>query len=344
MPTFTYPEARELRVLRQELEAIDRGNRLAFDIMPIRNSNAAVIEWSQRDNYKGLQNLRGLDGSPVHVQMVGDKRFISQPGSYGDFATITETELTLRAGSVTGEVNVDISELVAERERQLVVREDNRLEKIVWDLLVTGTFSVAGKNGTITHTDTFNVQTYSRIVAWSSASTAVPLADLRAVQQLGSGKGVNFGAGSMAIMNRVTANQLLNNTNTSDLHGRWSNSNTAIQNATNTNQILTAEDLPTIRVYDEGYVNDAGAYTKWIPDGKVLIVGARSTGENLGEYRMTRNLVNPGAMPGSYGFVKDYAAGINAPKEVPPKIEVHRGHNGGPVLYYPSAIVVMTIN
>jgi hypothetical protein len=96
-------------------------------------------------------------------------------------------------------------------------------------------------------------------------------------------------------------------------------------------------------LYDEGYIpTTGGSFTKFIPDGKVIIVGKRPSGVKIGEYILTRNAV-ANYRPVSYRFVKDYAAGINAPKEVPPKIEVHRGHNGGPVIYYPSAIVVMTV-
>jgi hypothetical protein len=58
---------------------------------------------------------------------------------------------------------------------------------------------------------------------------------------------------------------------------------------------------------------------------------------------MTRNLNNPGGAPGHYEYIKDYAQGINAPKETPPKIEIHVGHNGGPVCFRPGSIVIMSV-
>ena len=58
---------------------------------------------------------------------------------------------------------------------------------------------------------------------------------------------------------------------------------------------------------------------------------------------MTRNLNNPGGAPGSYRYIKDFAQGINAPKETPPHIETHRGHNGGVTIEYPSAVVIMNV-
>jgi hypothetical protein len=52
---------------------------------------------------------------------------------------------------------------------------------------------------------------------------------------------------------------------------------------------------------------------------------------------MTRNANNPGAAPGAYQKVVDNT------DDVPRTVIVHDGHNGGPVVYYPSAICVMTV-
>ena len=79
--------------------------------------------------------------------------------------------------------------------------------------------------------------------------------------------------------------------------------------------------------------------------GVVLVIGRRTDGGPIAEYRMTRNMNNsPEGTPGSHTYVKDYAQGINAPKETPPRISVHRGHNGGPVIYRPKAFVIMDVS
>jgi hypothetical protein len=97
-------------------------------------------------------------------------------------------------------------------------------------------------------------------------------------------------------------------------------------------------------IYDKGYKNDSGTFTKFIADGVVLVVGRRMDGGPIAEYRMTRNMNNPGGTPGSYEYLKDYAQGRNAPKETPPRLEIHRGHNGGPVIYRPKAFVIMDVS
>jgi hypothetical protein len=53
---------------------------------------------------------------------------------------------------------------------------------------------------------------------------------------------------------------------------------------------------------------------------------------------MTRNANNPDLAPGPYMRVIDTGEIV-----IPRSIEVHDGHNGGPVIYFPSAVVVMSV-
>lgn len=343
MPTYTYPTNHELVTIGPEKVARKTETRVGFQIMPLRSVNASTIVWEQRDNFYGLQQLRGLDGAPNQVKRVGRNRYSYEPGVYGEYETIGETELTQRSQGADDNTPVDVTDLVMEAQDQMIVRELDLIEYIIWKLLVEGTFSISLPNGTTGYSGTFSIQTYSGS-DWSDSANATPMADFRAVQLLGDGKGVNFGAGATAYMNRKTANRMLNNTNDNDLHGRFKNSMNPIQNVAVINQIASAEDLPTTQIYNEGYYNDSNTFTKFIPDDKVVVVGQRTDGERVGEYRLTRNMMNPSGAPGSYDFVVDQTG--NAPdgqKHVPPKIDVHRGHNGGPVIYFPSAIVVMSV-
>lgn len=342
MPTYLYPEASELRAIGPNLVAEETRDDILFQIMPITTSNTSIIRWTVEDDDQGLQQLRGLDGAPVHVSPLGKNAYASEPGYFGEYETITERELTERAGSTLGETTVDVGDLVAQRNRQLVKREFTRIRQIGWTLLTTGTFSITGKGSTLTYTDTFAIQTDAGS-DWSTVATATPLSDMRDVQQMGSEYGVDFGASAMAIMNRVTANRMFGNTNAADLGGRRGPGGSTVTGLDEVNRVAMGEDLPTIKIYDKGYKNDSGTFTKFIPDDKVLYVGTRFDGDRVAEFRMTRNLNNPSGAPGSYSYVKDYAQGINAPKETPPKIEIHRGMNGGPLIWRPKALVVQSV-
>jgi hypothetical protein len=57
------------------------------------------------------------------------------------------------------------------------------------------------------------------------------------------------------------------------------------------------------------------------------------------DFALTRNASNPGAAPGVYTGIID-----NFSSEGPPRSpEVHMGWNGGPRIWFPSAVIVMNV-
>jgi hypothetical protein len=350
---FIYPTSAELRSIDQELVVRGRAGRIGLDIMPVRGVNAAKVRWTQQDNYVGLQQMRGLDGEPLHVKRIGQNTYEYEPGVFGEFQDITETELTIRAGSVdVATTPIDVQDLVVGAKNQLVGRELDRQESSVWKLLTTGTIEItlAGINGTqIGWSESFDIQTYTAAVGWGTSGSATPLLNFQAVGQLGIGRGVNFGASATAYMNSYTANNLLNNTNTSDLGGRRVGGGNTINTLADIRQMIVAQEGPRIVTYDAGYIADGVGqeFQLFIPNNKVVVVGSRPSGARIGEYILTRN-ASAGYRPVSYDYVIDRAngggqGGGNGEKRTPANIEVHRGHNGGPVIYWPSAVVVMNV-
>lgn len=340
---FVYPQSKEVREIGPVKVARMAQDRVGFKIMPMNEVNAGRVEWVQKDNFSGLQQLRGLDGAPSHVKRRGRNRYSYEPGVYGEFETITETELTNRAGGVTADVPIDVSDLVLEADEQLMQRELDRQEQVIWTLVVTGTFSVTAPGGGLVFTDTFAIQTYAG-TNWTTLSSATPFVDFRAACTLGAGKGVRFNASATAYMNQITANYMLNNTNANDIGGKRNGLGANFLTVADFNKWALSNDLPQIEVYDEGYYDDTNTFQKFIADRKVVIVGSRVDGETVGEYQLTRNAQNPGMAPGSYVFIKDKTGnGPDGQKQVPATIDVHRGHNGGPAIFFPSAIIVMSV-
>lgn len=338
MPTFVYPTSVELNQIAQDKMPRLTADRPIFDLFPIRNVDAHLLRWEQKDNYLGLQQLRGLNGDPPRIKRVGGKVYQMEPGVYGEFGRIDELELTTRRQWGTFNQPISIDDLVMEIQDQLLGRMLDRLEQIGWTLLTTGTFSVAGPTGQTIHTDSYTTQTFTAGTVWSTVATSTPIADFRAVQLLSRGKSVSFGAGSLAFMNRTTFNNMLSNTNSNDLGGRRVTGLAPVNNINGINQILAGEDLPSIVIYDEGYLDDAGSFQLYIPNGKVVVIGKRPAGQTVAEYRMTRNVNNANMAPGIY--MKVFDRGDDA---VPRTIDVHLGHNGGPVMYFPSAVVLMSV-
>lgn len=336
MVDFIYPSAIELRQVAQELVPRLAANREAFKIFPIQSVDTNILEWEQKDNYTGLQQVRGLNAMPTRVKMVSGKRYLYTPGAYGEFSLIDERQITERRpwGTFAGSIN--ITDLVREAQDKLLQRELDRQELTIWTLLATGTFSVSDFSAVL-HTDSYTTQTYSAGVTWATVATATPLADLRAVQLKSRGYSVNFGAQARAYMNRTTLNAMLSNTNAADLGGRRLAGLSSINSLEQANQLFMMDDLPTVVPYDLGYIDDTGTFQLFIPNNKVIVIGARTDGDPVGEYRLTRNANNPDSGPGSYDKV------VDDPNRVPRSIEVHRGHNGGVVIYHPAAVVVMTV-
>lgn len=337
MPDFVYPNQVVLEQVAQSLLPRLVEARPVFDILPMVSVDAHLLEWDQRDNYIGLQQVRGLNGDPARVKFTGGKSYLMQPGTYGEFEVLDERQLTTRRPWGTFNGTIDVGDLIREAQDKLMIRRLDRIEQIIWTLLATGTFAVASPNGPILHTDSFTTQTFAAGTPWATVASATPLADLRAIQLKSRGYSVDFGARSRMYMNRTTFNALLGNTNAADLGGRRGQGLSTINGPQQVNELLAMDDLPTIVIYDGGYYDDTGTFQLFVPNNKVIVVGARRDNDPVGEYRMTRNVNNPGMTPGPYMRV------IDDPDRIPRSIEIHDGHNGGPVIYHPAAIVVATV-
>lgn len=338
MTEFVYPTNAELGTIAQDLIPRLIEDRPIFQILPIRNVDNYLVMWEQLDNFIGLQQVRGLNGAPPKVSRVGVKRYQMQPGVYGEHIPLDEVELTIRRQMGSFGTPIDVSDLVMQSQQQLLSRRLDRIEAIGWTLLGTGTFAVAGPSGALLHTDSYAVTTFSAIVPWQTPGTSTPLADLRAVQVLARGHSVRFDRSAQAFMNQVTLNRLLSNTNPADIGGRRATGLATINGLSQLNELMTLDNLPALVPYDQGYLNASSVFVPHIPDNTVIVVGKRLDGSPIGNYQMVRNVNNPGMAPGPYMRVID-----KGEVEVPRSIEIHDGHNGGPAILFPSAVIRMNV-
>lgn len=337
MIDYQYPTTRELRQINPEkIQDLTR-ERPTFSIFPMVDSQYWTLEWTQKDNWRGFQQLRGLNGEPSYVQMVGEKSFSAQPGVFGEYATVDEKMMTLRAQSSIGASGpVNISDLITERQDYLNNREVDLIEYTHWKALLDGQFTFLGPTGAV-YSDQFNIQSVV-FSDWSDLANATPLADLLNLKTYTEGKSVSFGSNAKLFMNSKTVSYLLRNKNAADLGGQLAivvGGTKPLKTLGEINSLLQSNDLPQIVEYNEGYFAEGtGTFTKWIPDNAMSLVGARTNGDTLGEYRLCRNVNNPNGEPGRYEKVIDHLD-----RKVPRTIEVHRGHNGGLVIFYGSAFL-----
>ena len=337
---FVYPTSEKLYEIAAEKLPSLEANRPIFQHFPIRNEDFPEISWEQKDRYTGLQNLRGINGAPARVLPLGVSRFRMQPGYYGEFMSLDEMELTIRRQVGSFATPVSIEDLVLDKQDRLLQRRLDRIEQIGWTLLTTGTFSVATPEGGIMHTDTFPLQTFTASVSWATSATATPLLDLRTVKLKHRGYSVSFNSEATAYMNATTYNNLVQNNNSADLFGRRTQGLGTIQNLTEINKLFVGDDLPSIKIYDEGYLDENFKFNLFIPDNIVVLIGKRPAGQNIGAYVMTRNASNPSMAPGAFMKVVD---SLDHGHPFPRQIQVYDGHNGGPIIEYPSSVVVMSV-
>lgn len=340
MAAYDYPTTILLTEIAREVAAVTQMNDLVFRYMPTVNVESEILRWEQRDNYLGMQQLRGIGGSPNRVIKTGVKSYTQEPGYYGEYIDLDEVELTRRrqVGSITGRVG--LTDLVAEATEQLVHRRINRIRYIAWTLFTTGTFSVSQEGGSVIHTDTYSVQTATKSVDWDTVATAVPIKDFQAVALKGDGYGVNFGAGATAVMNRVTFNKLMNVTNAADIGGRILSGNVPVLGLDDLNRVFVSQGLAEIAIYGDGYYTDAGVWTYYVPTDAVIFFGQRPGGDTIAEYRFTLNQNTESGTPQSGPITRVIDQGD---KVIPRRVQVHDMHNGGPVIYHPASICILSV-
>lgn len=338
---LTYPSNAELMEIQQDLLPTLTQDDVAFQLLPVVNHDAAQVIWEQRDNFTGLQQIRGIDAEPPSTPEIGWKRYKAEPGVYGEWTHVPEAAIVERRVVGTFNIPISIDDLVIEKQDWLLNRRIDRWRWTIWTLLTTGTFSATDAKGAILHSGTYPLQTATAATVWSDYTNSVPMKDLLALLIKFRGLSAAFGAGSYMIMNRVTANHLLLNNNAADLGKQRLNYGQTVYALDYVNTILVANGLPPLLVYDKGYRADGtGTFTPFIPDGKVILVGQRPNGETLGEFQLTRNASNPNGAPGAYTYISD---SLDTGKPIPRRIRIDDGFNGGPTLWFPSLVIVLTV-
>ena len=341
MATYTYPDATELMEIEQDLIPVLQASDPVFEsLFPTENSDTYKLEWEQLDNFSGLQQARGVDGQPARVQRIGSTRYTTEPGVYGEFVDIDEKEIITRAAIAKYTGSVDLTELVMLGQRQLMQRRYDRQRFLGWTLVTTGQFQVAAPNGGYEHRDRYNFGQIVASPAFSSATTATPYQFFRSLVLQSRGTSSAFDARAVCYVNQVTANRIMNTTDIRQVL-RVGGGDT-LNRLSDFNQILKGEGLPTIQIYDLGYstgANTVATFVPYIPDGVGALIGQRTNNAPLGAYRLTLNAHN-NYQPGAYQMVVN-TFGTDAPGKA--VCQVHDGHNGGPIVKYPSGVKILQL-
>jgi len=333
-----YPTNAEVLQLQMDLLPRYAEGRLGFQVLPFRNSDYDRIIFQQPDIFRGLQQWRGL-GQPTRV--VGaynpyGRHCEVRPGYWGEHDYIPEEFMTTAAQPATCSAVLDLTEHVARLQMRLMERRYNRTEFLIWQALVFGRYEALNEQGQIVQEASYAIQQVSSGIPWSNILTATPLDDFRQIKLRSRGTSASFGVDSMAVMNQVTFNCLARNQNPNDVGKAGLSACCTFMGLDIVNQQFAAQGLPQLKVYDQGFVDEADNFQPYLPDGYVVVVGKRPGVDPIGHYQLTRNAVGCVESSGFWQKLVD-----TCDREVPRKITLFDGHNGGPAIEYPRAVVVL---
>src|SRR5579859_7773290 len=128
--TYLYPSNAELKEIEQDLLPVLTEDDPLFELIPLEDEDTDIVLWEQEDNFIGLQQVRGINGSPGKVDAVAIKRYQMTPGYYGEFMELDEAELTRRRTIGSFNQTIKIDDLVRRRQEQLLDRELRRVKYI----------------------------------------------------------------------------------------------------------------------------------------------------------------------------------------------------------------------
>lgn len=335
------PTASEIQTLQMELFPRYLEGRVGLEILPFATTDLPSIVLHQPDIFKGLQPFRGLNKPTLQVperyNPYGTMCHV-EPGYWGEHDQLDEEILTKWAQPGTCNQMLDITQYTTWIQQRLLERRANLIEYNIWQVLVYGRYVALNQSGQVIFDQQFNNQSVSAGVPWTNFAGSFPLRDFRAIQLLGRGTSARFDSCAKAYMNRETANLLFANTNPNDVGRVGLSACCNFMSQDMINQQFLAQGLPQIVIYDEGYIDDAGIFNVYIPFGYVVIVGCRPNNVPPGHYWLTRNAVNCTIGSGFWQKLVD-----TCDREVPRKIFIYDGHNGGPALEYPRMVVVLRV-
>jgi hypothetical protein len=350
--TLTFPTNVQLDLLTQEYQ-VNRAALIGISrVAPVANRDAHIVEWEQLDFDTGMTPPHVIGTDPKIEMMPGSVRRQYEPGAFKASEMVDEGKI-IRARAVGTFGNlINLDDLVA---RRLAARQDKtfiREEWCVWKAL-GGALSI-NENDVVIN-ETFPVQTFATVVPWSTHATATPFADIQALAQKFPGTGASA-AGAVIYLNQKTMNDVLQNKNGDDIWGmRGTNFVSQTYSLKQVNDILSANNLPTLEVYDEGYPDVNKVYQRYITDGKPICVGKRPAGQVVANFLSTISLhrtVNGQPAPGPFSIIEVNGGPNNGALTVSmeslgqssnPNLKLTGGIYGGPVIWYPRSVVAMDV-
>lgn len=342
MPTtLELQGAIKMRKLAEVLIPRALASRELLKLFPLTKVDETELIYERRQVITGLQAARGLGGPTGSVLKPGVDQWKVSPGYYGDNYPIGENELINLREAGTWNDFENYSSQAARGAQHLNTRFLDRAEYSIGQLITTGGYTAQNVQGITYYQQIFDIPSYTPSTLFSDLANSQPLNFFRdLIPTLELARSVSFQKGFI-LCSRPSANLIIKNTNPADLSGKRLDYGATINSVDDFNELMVANDLPKLKVYDGAYYADPpggvfnppgytpGARTRFIANGSYVLVGVRDDGAQLGEYRLTRAAQNgENAGPGDWYQVEDRR------DKDPCQVILRSGHNGGPVPEY----------
>ena len=305
-----WPTRQELTAFAEERARREEACRDIFKHVPIVATDDTKLRWDS------FQPPTGLTGGGVTGGLaVRDRLFVfaceADPSPYGGCMVLSDDELIgVRRGDLCGH------EVVYEKAQLLVLQRFDRIEATCWERL-TGRPGVARR-------------------PWNRAGSD-PLGDLNphgrpAPLDRPHAPHVRYDRHGVAYANSTVTDAFLRRYGR--VVSRGPRYNERYQEALD--GLTRSAGTARLVRHDAGYIDAAGAFRPFVPDGVAVLFGWHLTGlVPVGEYRMTVNADRPDLKGGSYT-----RCAVVYPEGRP---AVRDTHNGGVVVWWDDAVATLQV-
>ncbi len=330
-----FPSAKSLGktiVLLQDASA----KKIGTDFCTVGTNPTQKIEYWEEYAPQGktLPHSLGSDVKPIPWGKSEKKEV--KPGYFKEKLVLTE-DMLLEIEEMGNEYQVMTIERWAGKGLDKInQRATNLINWAIWQAVLTG--SVVVNEGDVKFKASYGIPdenlALTVAVSWDTPTSSKPMKDITSVMQSFIGTGYKLGK---IKMNSITADKFVNSSNTQTV---W-NGTAMKEKFTLGNIETTAPSLtPGVswEVNDDGYTNDAGTFSGYIPDNKVLFLGNAS---DIMNYVSVPHLENGRPAPSINGiFVMPDYKHLTDPN---PFAEISGGTYGIPAIYRPTIIFVMDV-
>jgi hypothetical protein len=268
-----------------------------FKILPVMSQREQEVAVDSRFSYFGATQGRQQGAGFGTVAREEKGRAAVPTFPYGEDKPMNE-EFMMKSREIgTFGTAINIKKEQGKDMENLTDRIISRFQEDFWNLMTTGTYSVADQNGTIIGSDSYAFGQFTVATPWSNLSAATPLADLRRLKLNHRGQSVMFDQRATIFMQSQDVNNLLNNTNPNDIGARLKfipGYGTRTLNLGDINSIFLSMGLAQIVEYDEfiatsaaSFATGPASYNMLIPYQTAICFGYRKYGEPLGYQVLT---------------------------------------------------------